>query len=96
MSGPQTTFHNQTHARSDKEITQDHSDLHAPVLYILMQKWTDTATLFVHKFANCLIANKRKKRNFPELPAALYLALSLAVGHRRCMFQSELIHTAGF
>ncbi len=31
----------------------------------------------------------------PELPAALYLALSLAVGHHWCIFQSELIHTAG-
>ncbi len=30
--------------------------------------------------------------NFP----LLYLALSLAVGHRRCIFQSELIHKAWF
>ncbi len=27
LSGPQTTFHNQTHVRSDKEITQDHADI---------------------------------------------------------------------
>ncbi len=38
---------------------------------------------------------KKKKKLVPELPAALYLAFSLAVGHRRCIFQSELIHTAG-
>ncbi len=31
----------------------------------------------------------------PELPTALSLALSFAVGHHRCIFQSELIHTAG-
>ncbi len=28
----------------------------------------------------------KKKKDLLELPAALYLALSLAVGHRRCIF----------
>ncbi len=55
-----------------------------------MQKGTAIATLFV------LLDKKKEKKSPPELPAALYLALSLAVGHRRCIFQSELIHTTGF
>ncbi len=36
---------------------------------------------------------KKKKNSLLELPAALYLALSLAVGHRRCIFQSEPVRT---
>ncbi len=36
---------------------------------------------------------KKTKTNKLEHPAALYLALSLAVGHRRCIFQSEPVRT---
>ncbi len=51
-------------------------------------------------YAPCLLmANgngfEKEKKVLPELQAALYLALSLAVGRRWCVFQSELIHTAG-
>ncbi len=35
------------------------------------------------------------KTVLPELPAALYIALSLAVCHHWCIFHSELIHTVG-
>ncbi len=56
----------------------------------------------VKMYAHCLymanvngfVKNRRPPR-VPELAAALYLALSLAVGHHWCIFQSELIHTAG-
>lgn len=37
------------------------------------------------------INNNKNKKVLPEFPAALYLALLLAVGHRRCMFEPELI-----
>ncbi len=39
------------------------------------------------------VKKKKKKKNLLELPAALYLALSLAVGHHRCIFQSEPVRT---
>ncbi len=40
-----------------------------------------------------IILFKKNKKDLLELPAALYLALSLAVGHRRCIFQSEPVRT---
>ncbi len=62
-----------------KTLAPSSSSCSLPVLYIII-----------------LFKKKRKKRkNHFELPAALYLALSLAVGHCQCIFQSELIHTAG-
>ncbi len=39
------------------------------------------------------VKNKKKTKDLLELPAALYLALSVAVGHRRCIFQSEPVRT---
>ncbi len=38
---------------------------------------------------NFVKKKKKKKKVLPELPSALYLALSLAVGHHWCIFQSE-------
>ncbi len=40
-----------------------------------------------------IILLKKKKKDLLELPAALYLALSLAVGHRWCIFQSKPVRT---
>ncbi len=42
---------------------------------------------------NACFVKKKKKKFLLELPSALYLALSLAVGHRGCIFQSELVRT---
>ncbi len=44
-------------------------------------------------YSNAHFVKKKKKKDLLELPAALYLALSLAVGHRRCIFQSEPVRT---
>ncbi len=60
-----------------KTLAPSSSSCSLPVLYILML---------------ALLKNKQKK-SLLELPAALYLALSLAVGHRRCIFQSEQVRT---
>ncbi len=51
----------------------------------------------MHIVCKWLMLNRlKKKKVLPELPAALYLALSLAVGHHWCIFQSELnFHIAG-
>ncbi len=61
-----------------KTLAPSSSSCSLPVLYILML---------------ALLKKKKKKKSLLELPAALYLALSLAVGHRRCIFQSEPVRT---
>ncbi len=63
-----------------KTLAPSSSSCSLPVLYILM-----LALLKKKK--------KKKKKDLLELTAALYLALSLAVGHRRCIFQSEPVRT---
>ncbi len=40
-----------------------------------------------------ILFKKKKRKYLLELPSALYLVLSLAVGHRRCIFQSEPVGT---
>ncbi len=65
-----------------KTLAPSSSSCSLPVLYILM----------------LALLKKKKKKSLLELPAALYLALSLAVGHRHVFFsqnRSELIHTVG-
>ncbi len=74
-----------------KTLVPSSSSCSLPDLYILMPKC-------MHVVCKWLAFNgfvKKKKKVLPELPAALYLALSLAVGHRWCIFQSELIPTSG-
>ncbi len=44
-------------------------------------------------YSNARFLKKKEKKDLLELPAALYLALSLAVGHRRCIFQSEPVRS---
>ncbi len=68
-------------------IAPSSSSCSLPDLYILMPKC-------MHIVSEWLMFNHTKKV-LPELPAALYLALSLAVGHHWRIFQSELIHTVG-
>ncbi len=61
-----------------KTLAPSPSSCSLPVLYIII--------LFKKK-------KKKKRKDLLELPAALYLALSLAVGHRQCIFQSEPVRT---
>ncbi len=60
-----------------KTLAPSSSSCSLPVLYILM----------------LALLKKKKKKSLLELPAALYLALSVAVGLSGCIFQSEQVRT---
>ncbi len=66
-----------------KNLAPFSSSCSLPFLYILMQK----CRYIVCKWLTLIAFFKKKV--LPKLPDALYLALSLAVVHRQCIFQSE-------